>query len=336
MSTTPEKLLEKLTECCQYYQDHPEEEDGHEMDLNLLWNTLVNIAQKDLPMLGRYYPQLNILAEYDADFTESQPECITTLIKKLTESSRSSEDRKNYMRTLSRLLPFLSDNNICKTFLGIIELCNRLMDKEHSLPEAIIDNFKDIITTSMDGNVITKVYNTIKQAIPTKRAAATLVLACFAETITDNIGFADEMAKIAQEALDGESLEMQSGCRLIESIAQSLSNFDDDTIDPMELIDVIVPALYDDDEDVRDEAVAAFRALAKSGVIQSDKCARKFICEFNNFNSPELLPLFFKCLRIYVSTNVEMQEQEDASLEEEEFDEDPETDNTGEEEAPED
>ena len=336
MSLSPENLLEKLTECCKFYQEHPEEEEGHEMNLPQLWQTLVNVAQNDLVLLGKFYPQLNILAEYDAEFTETQPECITTLITKLTESSRSSEDRKKYMRTLSRLLPFFNQDNSCKTFQGIIELCNRLMSKEKNLPDAIIDNFKEIITTNMDAEVIAKIFNTIQANMKTKRAAATLVLACFAETITESIGLAEEMVGIAGDALDGDSLEMQAGCVLLSKIAPSLSNIDEDSLDPDDLIEMIVPAIYDDDEDVISEGINAFTALAKNGVILSDSCSRKFIREFNNFNTPDLLPYFFKCLRIIVNANIEVQESEDANLEEEEFDEDPEKDNTHEEEAPED
>jgi hypothetical protein len=144
------------------------------------------------------------------------------------------------------------------------------------------------------------------------------------------------MIKIAGEGLEGEQLEMEAACMLLTNIALNLQGLEDGDIDSEEIIEMLVQAIYDDDDETRDYGIEAFEALCKSGVILRDPTVRKFIRQFKNFNTPELLPVFFKCLRIIISSTTEGRELEDDNFEEEEFDEDPQKDSTSEEDLHED
>lgn len=331
----PDDILQTLIDANKFYQDHQEDDEGFDIDFDKLWQCLVNISSEDVEMLGKFYPYLTTLVKYDAEFQDENPECVTKLISKFCDAGRASEERKKLMIPLIRLFPFLNMENTVKVVKGLIKLAERLIEKKYEIPNAIIRAFDELVDANISSEITDEIFDTIQTSIgKQKRSGALVILGCFTQLILSSSNKITEIIKITEEAIEGSTLETIAAMFVLEKLGASLAEFEE-AIDSKAILNIIVSALCDEHENIRNAAIAAFKSMADSGIFISNSISRLFIREFGNFNQPDLLPTFFDSLRIMVNANIDIESSDD-DLEEEEFDEDPEKDNTAEEDIPDD
>ncbi|EAY21268.1 hypothetical protein TVAG_166430 [Trichomonas vaginalis G3] len=333
--TNKEEILQTLIDASKFYQEHQNDDEGFDIDFNNLWEFLVNIATNDVETLASFYPYLSTIAEYDSEFQDVNPDCVTKLITKFTDHNKPSEERKKSMTPLVRLLPFLNKENTIKVVVGMIRLSERLIDKKRDIPHAMIKIFDEIVSTNMSNETIEEIFKSIKENIgDRKKSGPLVVLGSFIKIIVPAIGKTVDLIEIIQKAFEGSTLDTIAGLFVLDKLGQNLGNTEEN-VDPKLILKILISEMYDDNEEIRKYAAVAFKSMCDNGIFNSDSVTRLFIREFSNFNQPTLLPVFFESLRVMVNSNVDMDSSDD-DLEEEEFDEDPIKENTAEEDIPDD
>ena len=331
---SPSEVLKELTECCEFYKDaydgyYEEEEDCPGVDLTILWETLIEISKNDVTMLGKFYKQLNVLTKYDKEFIEKNPPFVLNLISIFSDISQTSEERSSLLLSLVRLLPFFNKENTMKVIHGMVDLSNFLLKKENKIPSCMNRAMKEIITSSIQKQIIHDIFDILQQeAQGEKKAAATICIACFIDAFLEKQENERILLDNVRQCINGSNSEMLAGCFLLSKIAPYLDDTDD--FDAEEVLSLLIPSLSCDDEERRETALETFKTLSDNEVILTEQASNKFISCFSMFQSDDSIQVFFKCLRMLIKANMVVKD-EDLNIEEEDFDEDPKEENTEEE-----
>ena len=294
-------------------------------DLDQLWITIIDIAQNNVDMLGNYYPYLEKLMEINENFQKNNPNLINELIHQ-TKVDLNIQT----LITLCRLLPFFNNENTFNFIDLLIHFLQTFTINEKQIPNFLQRIIKEILFDSVDNERILNIYNQIENHLNDETIGSFLSFSCFCEYFITKIHQESKLFNHIKNYLENSSFYLVSlSCLfLLKTMSQYLI---DTEYDQQQIINLFIPVLINENEQIRDFALNVLETFISDGIILTRFCVSSFISNFSLFQTKkENIFQFFSCLKLYIKTNITI-EDADLGIEEEDFEDNlPENDDSSE------
>lgn len=257
-----------------------------------IWKDMICLANDNFEGFGELFTYFNDFVELYPSFKDSVPQSIVNSINSLTNSTKNIEDQIKIIQPIIVLGPFLPSKHLYLLIDNIITIIQKYLELNHDLPIVFLNFIDNLVLTSLESEVLDKIFSKIKELLDTPKGPASI--AFFASISADYYQIEQNLDAFVKEVCDKYISKQEYQLSILFLISRF---FNTTTGDETFVREKVIPLIDSHDEHISHIAMHTVIRLIQTQLINNIQCLEKIISLYPHCQSR----YFFKVIKKFIS-----------------------------------